>query len=154
MNWQALKQAPCPIGQTLSVIGERWTPLILRDCYGGVTRFDAFEASLKIPRALLTKRLKMLVAEGILEKQKDPHHARRFDYILTEKGWDLRPVLITMLTWGDKYMTTGTSSLHIKHTKCGHRITPQLHCPDCDEKIDIKDLEAIKSGASDPEDNL
>ncbi len=141
MKWQELKTEPCSVARTLSVIGEKWTILILRDCYRGLTRFDAFEKSLGIPRALLSERLKRMVIEEILIKQADPNHAKRFDYILTQKGWDLRAVTLTMMAWGNKYMSQTVAPMEIRHLNCNHMITPELHCPVCAKKLDPKEIE-------------
>jgi len=135
MKRQGLKSEPCSIARTLSIIGERWTVLILRECFRNVSRFDAFEAVLKIPRAVLADRLKMLVEEGVLEKQEDKDHARRYSYILTPKGLDLRPILLTMLAWGDKYQQTGLPPKVVEHLPCGHVITPVLRCPECHDEV-------------------
>ncbi|WP_025898352.1 winged helix-turn-helix transcriptional regulator [Sneathiella glossodoripedis] len=135
MKWQQLNAEPCSIARTLAVIGERWTVLILRECFRDVSRFDQFEKRLGIPRAVLSDRLKQLVEEGILEKRSDPEHARRFDYILTAKGYDLRPVLLTMLEWGDKYKQDGLPPKYIYHHKCAHEVSPKITCSHCDEEL-------------------
>ncbi len=145
VKWQQLKSEPCSVARTLSVVGERWTVLIIRDCFRGISRFDAFEASLHIPRAVLTELLKRLVETGILEKRKSQDHARRYDYVLTKKGWDLRPVLLTMLAWGDTYMADAAPPMLIQHTPCGHLITPELHCPECAEKILPTDVKVFRN---------
>lgn len=145
MKWQNLESERCSVARTLSVIGERWTVLILRECFRQVTRFDAYEAALGIPRAVLTLRLKSLVEEGVLEKQVDPAHARRFNYLLTEKGLDLRPVILTMLVWGDKYKADDVPPMLIKHTRCDHIIIPELHCPECKEKILNTEVKTVRN---------
>ena len=125
----------CSVARTLSVIGQKWTPLIIRECYFGTRRFDAFEAALKIPRAVLAVRLKMLVKEVILVRRVDQNHARRFDYILTKKGWDLRPVLLSMMAWGDTYKAENTPPVLVKHNDCGHPICIEIRCPSCDMQV-------------------
>ena len=91
----------CALAQTLDIIGERWTLLILRDAFFGARRFDEFQHNLGIARNILTTRLKRLVDEGILEKR--PVDAGRHEYVLTAKGLDLQPVLLSMTHWGDRY---------------------------------------------------
>lgn len=91
----------CSLAQTLDVVGERWTLLILRDAFFGARRFDEFQRSLGIARNILSDRLKSLVAEGILERV--PPDAVRGEYALTAKGIELQPVLIAMTHWGDKH---------------------------------------------------
>ena len=145
MKRQELKFEPCSIARSLSIVGERWTVLILRECFRNVNRFDGFEASLKIPRAILADRLKMLVEEGVLEKQADKDHARRFFYVLTPKGLDLRPILLTMLAWGDKYQQTGQPLKVVEHLPCGHVIIPVLSCPECHEEVHAGNTRVINS---------
>jgi DNA-binding HxlR family transcriptional regulator len=139
MKWQNLNAEPCSVARTLSVIGERWTILILREAFRNVTRFEDFEAALGLPRALLAQRLKELVEKEVFEKKQDPAHARRFDYILSSKGKELRPVLLTMLAWGDKHMTDKPAII-VSHTRCGHDITPELHCPKCNKKLENSEV--------------
>ncbi|MEH6402500.1 MAG: helix-turn-helix domain-containing protein [Sneathiella sp.] len=145
MKWQDLNSEPCSVARTLSVIGERWTVLILRECFRNVARFDGFEASLGIPRAILALRLKSMVEVGILEKTQDLTHAGRFNYVLTEKGWDLRPVILTMLVWGDKHMAAGAPPMLIKHKPCNHIITPVLHCPECETTILNTEIKVVRN---------
>lgn len=92
----------CSLAQTLSVVGERWSLLIIRDASFGVSRFDDFQRSLGVARNMLSTRLKQLIEAGVLEKSLD--ETGRGQYRLTEKGWDLMPVLLSMTHWGDKHL--------------------------------------------------
>jgi DNA-binding HxlR family transcriptional regulator len=91
----------CSLAQTLEVIGERWTLLILRDAFFGVRRFDDFQRDLGVARNILAARLKRLVEEGILERRRGEEG--RSEYVLTDRGLDLQPVLLSMTHWGDKH---------------------------------------------------
>tara|TARA_R110002110_G_scaffold141601_3_gene329534 strand:+ start:150 stop:635 length:486 start_codon:yes stop_codon:yes gene_type:complete len=91
----------CSLAQTLSVIGEHWTMMIVRDAFFGLRRFDQFQKSLGIARNVLSDRLKKLVESGVLEKSAGPGHP---EYRLTEKGLALQPIMIAMTHWGDQYM--------------------------------------------------
>jgi DNA-binding HxlR family transcriptional regulator len=91
----------CSLAQTLDVIGERWTLLILRDAFFGIRRFGQFQRDLGIARNILATRLSRLVDEGILERR--PTGDSRHEYVLTEKGLDLQPVLLAMTHWGDRH---------------------------------------------------
>jgi DNA-binding HxlR family transcriptional regulator len=91
----------CALAKTLDIIGERWTLLILRDAFCGTRRFDEFRHNLGIARNILTVRLKRLVSEGIMERR--PLDSGRYEYVLTNKGLDLQPVLLSMTHWGDRY---------------------------------------------------
>ncbi len=101
MKLKSFDHMNCSLAQTLDVIGERWTLLILRDAFFGTKRFEQFQKNLDIARNILTARLNRLVDEGILAKR--PIDGGRFEYVLTDKGLDLQPVLLAMTHWGDKY---------------------------------------------------
>lgn len=100
MKLKSFEQFNCSLAQTLSVIGEHWTLLIIRDAFFGLTRFDQFHKSLGISRNVLTLRLKKLVDEGVLEKSDGPGHP---EYRLSEKGLALHPILIAMTQWGERH---------------------------------------------------
>jgi|TARA_B100000315_G_scaffold173023_3_gene161448 DNA-binding HxlR family transcriptional regulator len=102
MKYKSFDHMNCSLAQTLEVIGERWTLLILRDAFFGVKRFGQFQSSLGIARNILTSRLNRLIEEGVLEKRSSEEGAH-FEYVLTEKGLDLQPVLLSMTHWGDKH---------------------------------------------------
>jgi DNA-binding HxlR family transcriptional regulator len=95
----------CPIAHTLNVIGDRWAMLIVRDLVRrGPRRFQDFQESLKgLTPGVLSARLKELEATGIIETRLYAEHPPRLEYFLTEKGQDLRPVLLAMKTWGERY---------------------------------------------------
>lgn len=101
MKLKTFEHFNCSLAQTLSVIGEHWTMLIIRDAFFGLHRFDQFQKSLGIARNVLSDRLKKLVQAGILTKSDGPG---RPEYRLTEKGLALQPVMIAMTQWGDTYM--------------------------------------------------
>ena len=82
------------------MIGDRWTLLIVRDCFLGKSRFEEFQTSLGITRHVLSDRLKSLVEAGVLEKNAYSEHPPRFDYRLTDKGKDFAPVLLGLKVWG------------------------------------------------------
>jgi DNA-binding HxlR family transcriptional regulator len=98
-------QESCSVAKALEIIGERWTWLIIRDAFLGLTKFDEFQESLGIARNVLTDRLSRLVEEGIFERV--PYHERppRYEYRLTEKGADLFTGLNALRQWGDKYLS-------------------------------------------------
>ena len=101
MKLKSFEHLNCSLAQTLSVVGEHWTMLIIRDAFFGLRRFDQFQNSLGIARNVLSVRLKKLVQAGVLERSEDHGHP---EYRLTEKGLALQPVMIAMTHWGDTYM--------------------------------------------------
>jgi DNA-binding HxlR family transcriptional regulator len=98
-------QESCSVAQVLQIIGERWTWLIIRDAFLGLTRFIDFEQSLGIARNVLTDRLNKLVNEGIFERVPYQEHPRRYGYHLTPKGSDLFTALNALRQWGDQYVS-------------------------------------------------
>ncbi len=104
MKWNDLSDDVCPVARAMSVIGDRWTLLILRDCFRGKSRFEDFQKSLGITRHVLADRLKRLVDEGVLEKTAYSEHPPRFDYVLTDKGRDFGPALRGLWDWGKAHM--------------------------------------------------
>lgn len=98
-------QMPCPIARSLARVGERWTMLILRDAFQGMTRFDEFRKSLDIAPNILTRRLEELVRLGLLEKRVYTRRPTRYEYIPTPMAHDFRPVMLAMLAWGNRHFS-------------------------------------------------
>lgn len=134
----------CSIARTLDVIGEPWSPLILRDVWVGMNRFDQIQADLGISRKVLTERLSHLVDEGVLERR--PYDRRpRHEYVLTEKGTDLVDVLLVMTRWGDTWLAgnAGPPVLH-RHRACGEISHVDLRCDHCGEPMHAADVELLE----------
>lgn len=110
MKWTDLDDNWCPVARTLSLVGDRWTLLILRDCFLGMSRFDQFVESTGATRHLISDRLKRLVDAGILEKQAYSERPRRYEYVLTEKGQEFAPALIAFKDWGKKHLPVRRAS--------------------------------------------
>ena len=128
MQWGDLDQQPCSVARTLSVIGDRWTLLILRDCFLRVRRFDDFQSRLGIGRPILADRLQKLVDNFVLTKMAYQQNPVRYEYRLTQKGLDLYPVVMAIVHWGDVHMSgkKGRPLLH-RHVTCGHHFDPVWH---------------------------
>src|SRR3981189_3376004 len=94
----------CSMARSLEVVGDWWTPLILRDLYLGLKRFDELAEDLEISRNLLSPRLKALVDNGLAERRPYQQHPPRDEYALTESGRDLVPVLMGLTAWGDRWV--------------------------------------------------
>ena len=95
----------CSVARALEIVGERWTLLIVRDAFLGLSRFEQFQESLGIARNVLTERLNRLVDEGIFERVRYSERPERFEYRLTRKGRDLQIALTGLVQWGDKYVS-------------------------------------------------
>ncbi len=131
----------CSVARSLEVIGEWWTLLIVRDAFFGVTRFEEFQDRLGIARNVLATRLDTLVAHGVLERRPYDEARSRYDYVLTDKGKALWPVLVTIRQWGDEWVLgAGNEPVHLVHTTCGHRSAAVLHCDHCGEAIHRRDV--------------
>jgi DNA-binding HxlR family transcriptional regulator len=100
-------RANCPIARSLDSFGDRWSLLILRECFSGVTRFDDFQKNLKVSKNTLTARLGTLVKRGILKRVPIEEGARRKHYKLTPKGKELYVIFIALRQWGDKWTFDG-----------------------------------------------
>lgn len=134
----------CSIAQTLEIIGEWWTLLILRDSFLGIRRFDDFVERLGISRNILTNRLDKLVDAGILERRPYDQARGRYDYLLTDKGRALWPVMTTLRQWGDDWIYgAGNEPLLLEHRNHGHMTTAQMTCDVCGEKLDARSVRAV-----------
>ena len=147
MKWSHLNEERCSVARTVSVIGDRWTLLVLRDCFLGVRRFEDFHERLRIARPMLADRLRKLVEAGVLRKAAYQEAPARYEYRLTPKGLDLHPVIMAIVHWGDVHMSDGTGRplLH-RHTGCGHLFDPVTVCSVCRENVKAKDV-TVERGA-------
>lgn len=130
-TWLGLDTANCSIQRTLEVIGERWTILVLRECFNGVRRFDQIRDHVGVSESVLSDRLRTLVAAGVLDRlpYREAGSRTRFEYRLTEKGLDLYPVLISLLNWGDRYYADPEGpALAVTHKACGESVRTVVEC--------------------------
>ncbi len=123
--------ANCTIGAAVSIIGEKWTFLVLREAFNGVRRFDDMQHRTQAPRQVLSDRLARLVREGLLRKV--PYQERgqrgRHEYRLTDKGLDLYPVLVALMQWGDRYAAGPAGPMaRLTHRDCGEPVRLRLSC--------------------------
>ena len=147
MRWDEIRGMPCSVARTLSVIGDRWTLLVLRDAFLRTRRFEDFQRQLGVTRHLLAGRLRKLVAAGILERVRYQEKPARYEYRLTEKGRDLYPVIVALLRWGDRWMADAAGPpLTLVHKSCGHAMHPALVCPECGEPVGPRDVSPGRAG--------
>ncbi|WP_050460775.1 winged helix-turn-helix transcriptional regulator [Herbaspirillum autotrophicum] len=116
----------CPIARSLERVGEWWSILILRDAFYGLSRFDEFQKSLDIAPNILTRRLQTLVAEGMLERQLYCSKPPRYAYVLTPRARDFRPVLLTLMAWGNQHFAPEGASVVLRDVATGHQVEPIL----------------------------
>ena len=132
----------CSIARTLHIAGEPWSPLILRDVFVGITRFDEIQRDLGISRKVLAERLEWLVEQGVLERRAYSERPPRHDYVLTEKGWELCDVLLAITAWGDRWTAgdDGPPAL-LRHRTCGELTHAELRCAECGEPLHAHDVD-------------
>jgi DNA-binding HxlR family transcriptional regulator len=135
----------CAVGNTLTVIGERWTLLVLRETFLGVRRFEQLQRNTGIARNILSDRLNTLVLHGILRRELYQERPERYEYRLTEKGLDLYPILVTIMAWGSKHLAG--QAMTMTHKGCGATVMPHLACPECGEPVAARDMRAVREEA-------
>ena len=134
----------CSIARTLDVIGEPWSPLILRDVFAGIDRFDQIQADLGISRKVLAERLRWLADSGILERRQCPAGGSRHQYVLTAKGLELCDLLLVMVRWGDRW-TAGEAGPPVlyRHHACGQISEADLTCANCHQPMRASDVDLL-----------
>jgi len=136
MKWNSLEEEQCSVARTVAVIGDRWTLLVLRDCFLRVRRFENFQARLGVTRHVLADRLNKLVRYGVLRRVQYQTRPKRHEYILTQKGLDLHPIIMAIVHWGDVHMVDerGRPRLH-EHKLCGKMFDPVMTCSQCGKAL-------------------
>jgi len=133
----------CSIAQTLEVVGEWWTLLVLREVFFGRRRFAEMLDDLGIARNILTDRLNKLVDEEILVRHRVTGSGGRYEYRLTEQGLELLPVLIALMQWGDRWRKLPKGApTELVHRTCNHKTTPALVCSHCGEPLSASNVAA------------
>jgi len=141
VKWSEVASQECSIARTLSVVGDSWTMLVIRELFNGNGRFNGLLDATEAPSAILAERLAGLERDDIVVKRPYSSRRDRFEYRLTAKGRDLYPVLISLMAWGDRWMTDGDPPVQLMHRPCGQHITPTLTCPHCGAHVDPRDIQ-------------
>ena len=136
MRRTSFSRWPCSVARTVDILGDWWTPLVLRDAFAGLRRFDEFQQSLGIGRNVLTQRLNRLVDVGIMAKEPYSEHPPRYEYVLTEQGRAFFPVLAAITAWGDEWLDHGDGApVALRHTTCGQLTIPTVVCSECGQPL-------------------
>lgn len=130
----------CSIARTLEIVGERWTLLVIRDAFYGVRRYNDFLVHLGIPRAVLAARLQTLTDAGIFEKRRYQQAPPRDEYVLTDRGIDLWPVMRSLGSWGNAY-APGPKLRTFRHAACGTELGSYGECRACDVVVPVAEVE-------------
>ena len=107
---------PCPIARAVDLVGDRWTPLVMRDAFLGRRRFGELVTSLGIPRAVLADRLDRLVAAGLLRRERYEDHPPRDEYRLTDSGLAFYDVLAAMWRFGSDWLYDNPLEMYDRET--------------------------------------
>src|ERR1700691_5135767 len=129
MRHKNLAAMPCPIARSLERVGEWWSMLIMRDALHGFTRFDQFQKSLGIAPNILPRRLDALVEAGLLERRRYSEHPPRDEYVPTARGRDFRPVLLSMMAFGNRHFPPDRTTVRIVNEQTGQLVDPVLVDP-------------------------
>ena len=129
----------CSASRALELVGERWSLLILRDAmFGGFTRFSQFQKSLGVATNVLAKRLEDFVAEGLMEHRQEA--GEQAEYVLTRKGLELLPTILTLTEWGDKWVRPGPINYQ---SRSGQPVEIQIRGKTSGTKFDAADIVAV-----------
>lgn len=131
----------CSAARTLELVGERWSLLILRDAmFGGFTRFSQFQNSLGVATNILAKRLDGFVEAGLMERRQVGDSGEQGEYVLTQKGLALKPVVIALTEWGDRWLRSGPIVYETESN--GQRVELQLRRVNDGAKVGLVDVVA------------
>lgn len=126
MERKSVGNSECPVALSLERVGEWWSILILRDAFYGLSRFEQFRSGLEIAPNILTRRLRALVDDGILERRAYQTRPLRHEYVLTDRGRDFRPVILSLLAWGSRHFAPEGRSMDLIDATTGRIIDPIL----------------------------
>jgi DNA-binding HxlR family transcriptional regulator len=147
--------APCPIARATDLIGDWWTPLVLRDAMFGRKRFEDFQAGLGVPRAILARRLARLVDEGLLEKVQYAERPPRHEYHLTDKGRAFFDVLAAMWSWGADWLwKDGAPPVMLVDRETRREVKPIVVDAATGERLELRRVRAVlarRDGAPPPD---
>jgi DNA-binding HxlR family transcriptional regulator len=143
MRNSSLAQFHCSVARTVDVIGEWWTPLIVRDAFYGIRRFEDFQRSLGLARNVLSRRLDRLVSAGIMERQRYEKRPPRDEYLLTERGRDLFPIIAALMAWGDRWTAGEVGPPLLLVHACGKPGSLRATCDQCGEPMSLANIQPV-----------
>ena len=135
------KLRECSVARTMTVIGDRWTYLIMREAFFGAHRFHDVHNNLGISTNILSHRLNRLLNSGIFEQRVYSESPQRSEYRFTQKGRELYGIMISLMHWGDKWLaSTKGPPLRLHHTTCDTDFSARIVCSHCKEKIEMHEM--------------
>lgn len=139
---ESLNHSTTLFDEISSIIGDRWSTLIIRSIFTNLNKFDEIREDTQIATNVLSERLAHLCEEGILIKQPLAEQTGRHCYRLTDKGKGIYPILLFLLVWGDKwYAAPEGAPLILTHRPCGEPLFPEMACSACGETVKLGELE-------------
>ena len=126
----------------IAVVGERHSLPIVRELLYGNRRFSEIADAVGLNRTLLSTRLRRLETAGVVERRRYSEHPPRDEYVLTEAGRALLPVLAALKEWGDAYCRDGLATAEFQH-RCGAVLHTRADCAACGEEIRFGDLTVV-----------
>ena len=147
MGIDELDEQVCPVARTIAQVGDAWTLMVVRELFLGVRRFEAIRGQTGMSPQLLSRRLRELDAAGIVARRSYQTRPPRFEFVLTEKGLDLWPVLVALNGWGERWAKPRGEPrlISFTHRACGHSVEPVLTCPECGERLHARVVSARMS---------
>ncbi|WP_158891681.1 winged helix-turn-helix transcriptional regulator [Amycolatopsis anabasis] len=136
------KRHPDGIEKAVQAVGDRWSLLIIRECFYGVRRFGEMTRNLGIARKVLATRLKELIALGLLERRRYRTEPDWYEYVLTPAGRDLYGPIAALLHWADRHMPDLGEPVRLHHMPCDHDTHAVVVCAVCRAELDARDVEA------------
>ena len=142
MRRRRLEEAPCPIARATDLMGDAWTPLVMREAFAGRRRFDEFQRALGVSRGVLSERLAHLVDQGLLVKRAYEERPPRSEYVLTDKGRDFYPVLAAMWRFGEDWLWPEgeETPLGLVDRDTGEAVSPRVVDEVTGEPIDVRKI--------------
>ncbi|HEY1640748.1 MAG TPA: helix-turn-helix domain-containing protein [Streptosporangiaceae bacterium] len=147
MTAAAAQPRACSIARTLEIVGEKWALLAVREVFLGNGRFDEMVRRTGAPRDTMAARLRTLTAAGILERHQYSRHPDRFEYQLTTAGRDLYPVIVSLRSWGDRYLAGPAGPPLVLRHHDDHPLEPQMICAACGEPVRAGESRPVPAAA-------
>jgi DNA-binding HxlR family transcriptional regulator len=142
MPYRPFSNQNCSVAGALEIVGDRWTLLVMREVLLGRHRFAEIRRRTGVAPNILSDRLAMLVEHGLLSRRLYSERPESYEYLPTEKGLDLNPVIVALLQWGDRYAAPAAGPPRVPvHTVCGHDAQPEMRCRHCGEIIASTELQ-------------
>ena len=144
---------PCPIARATDLIGDWWTPLVMREFFYGKRRFDEIAASLQVPRAVLSARLQRLQDEGMITRVAYQEHPVRYEYRLTEKGHAFGDVLLAMWRWAADWQWPDGNGpvVGLKDKETGEYVDPVVVDEHTGRKVSMRTVRLARARPQTPE---